>query len=102
MTEFRRIARDGDIPVGEGRSFDLEDRQVAVFNIGGRLHAIDGRCAHLGGPLGDGEVDGRFVMCPWHSWTYDVTTGENVDHPECPVRSYEVKVEDGVIFVAVG
>jgi len=40
-------------------------------------------------------------MCPWHAWTYDVTTGENTANPDLKVDRYEVKVEDGQVLVKV-
>ena len=52
---------------------------VALFNVDGRFHAVSNRCPHRGGPLGQGFVDGAEVSCPWHNWTFDVTTGGQHD-----------------------
>jgi nitrite reductase/ring-hydroxylating ferredoxin subunit len=41
-------------------------------------------------------------MCPWHAWTFDVTTGQNTVNPELCVATYQVKVEDGEVLVNVG
>jgi nitrite reductase/ring-hydroxylating ferredoxin subunit len=46
-------------------------------------------------------LDGAIVMCPWHAWTYDVTTGVSTVNPEFSVPRYEVKVEDGQVLVKV-
>jgi len=101
MAEFVRVASKGDIPVGEGRMFELNGKQVAVFNVGGQFHAIDNVCVHQGGPLAEGELDGCVVTCPWHGWTYDVTSGHSPDDPDSCVQRFEVKVEAGEVLVAV-
>jgi nitrite reductase (NADH) small subunit/3-phenylpropionate/trans-cinnamate dioxygenase ferredoxin subunit len=94
-----RLAATGEIPPGEGRTLEVRGRAVALFNVDGRFYAIDNECSHRGGPLGDGELEGRVVSCPWHAWRWDVTTGANVNNPAVRVACYPVTVEDGAIFV---
>ena len=101
MVEFVRVARTKEIPSGEGRMFEVNGRQVAVFNVGGRFHAIAHRCAHQQGPLAEGDLDGCVVTCPWHGWTYDVTTGESPDDADAKVERYDIKVEKGELLIAV-
>jgi nitrite reductase/ring-hydroxylating ferredoxin subunit len=101
MAEFVRVARTKEIPSGEGRLFEVGGRQVAVFNVGGRFHAIDNVCAHQQGPLADGDLEGCVVTCPWHGWTYDVTTGQSPDDPATCVDRFETKVEKGELLVAL-
>ena len=102
MGEFVRVAASGEIPKGEGRVFEVGGRQVAVFNCGGgKFYAIDNVCRHQGGPLGEGELEGTVVTCPWHGWTYDVTSGVSPDDKDCNVPKYEVRVEAGAVLVAV-
>jgi nitrite reductase/ring-hydroxylating ferredoxin subunit len=101
MAEFVRVARTRDISSGEGRAFAVNGRTVAVFNVGGRFHAIDNVCAHQQGPLAEGDVEGCIVTCPWHGWTYDVTTGRSPDDAAARVERFETRVEQGEILVAV-
>ena len=101
MAEFVRVASTSDIPTGQGRMFDVQGRQVAIFNVGGRFHAIDNVCEHQGGPLAEGEVDGCIVTCPWHGWTYDVTSGVSPDDPDTRVQHFDLKIEGSDVFVAV-
>jgi nitrite reductase/ring-hydroxylating ferredoxin subunit len=74
---------------------------VAVFRVGGELHAIDGTCCHRGGPLGEGTVDGPIVSCPWHGWRFDVRTGQCVANPGKVQARYAVKEVDGHIVVEI-
>lgn len=99
MAEFVKVAATGDIPEGEGRCFDVGDQQVAIFNVEGTYHALDNVCPHQGGPLGEGELDGKMVTCPWHAWDFDVTTGENSEDPDEKQTVYPVKVDGDDILV---
>ena len=101
MAEFVKIAKTGDIPSGSAKTFEVGDRPIAVFNADGTFYAIDDTCPHQGGPLGEGELAGTVVTCPWHEWRYDVRTGVNEDDASCKVTAYAVKVEDDDILVAV-
>lgn len=102
MGEFVRVAATNEIPKGEGKVFELGGRQVAVFNCGGgKFYAIDNICRHQGGPLGEGELEGCVVVCPWHGWTYDVRTGVSPDDEDCNVATYQVRVESGEVLVSV-
>ncbi len=100
MVEFVRVAAVSEIPKGEGRWFDVNGKQVAVFNCNGTFYAIDNVCKHQGGPLGEGDLEGTVVTCPWHGWTYDVTSGVSPDDSDCSVEKYAVKVEGGDILIA--
>lgn len=101
MAEFVRVARTRDIPSGEGRAFAVNGRTIAVFNVGGRFHAIDHRCAHMQGPLAEGDLEGCVVTCPWHGWTYDVATGESPDEAGVRVERFDTKVVKGEVLVAM-
>lgn len=101
MADFVRVAAKADIPVGEGRVFEVEGNELALFNVDGEIHAIHNLCKHQGGPLGEGELKGCIVTCPWHDWTYDVTTGTSPEDPDCAVARYDVKLEGDDIFVAL-
>ena len=91
-----------DVPAeARVRSVTVDGRSIALARCGGTLGALDNHCPHQGGPLGEGEVEGMIVTCPWHEWRYDVRTGVNTDDPGCKVASYPVKVEGDTVLVAV-
>ena len=65
-----------DIPLGEGRAYAVGDDMVAVFRLrDGSLRALSAVCPHRGGPLADGQIDLRVVVCPLHLNAFDLTTG---------------------------
>lgn len=88
-----RIAGVGDIPVGRGKTVEVDSLILAVFNAGsGRYHAVSGSCPHEGGPLGDGLLRDDRVMCPWHGFGFDVATGGCAASPDLLVDVYPVRV----------
>ena len=97
-----RIGRSEDVPVGTGRVMEAAGRTLAVFNVGGAFYAIDNECSHRGGPLGDGDLEGPIVLCPWHAWRWDVTTGANVNNPAVKVACYPIMERDGSLFEDLG
>jgi NAD(P)H-dependent nitrite reductase small subunit len=102
MAEYVPVLSVAELPPGQAAEVSVGDRTIALFNIGGTFHALTNRCPHRGGPLGQGFVDGAQVSCPLHNYTFDVRTGENVVDPALKLECYEVKVEDGRVFVKVG
>jgi nitrite reductase/ring-hydroxylating ferredoxin subunit len=94
-----RVGTVEAVPLGEGRVVQADGRAVALFNVGGVLYALDNACAHRGGPLGEGDLTGQVVACPWHGWRWDVTTGANVNNPAVRMACFPVSVEGGNVFV---
>jgi nitrite reductase (NADH) small subunit len=97
------IGTVGEIPVGEGRAFVVDGAQVAVYRLrDGTLRALDAVCPHKGGPLADGLIDGRVVVCPLHGHTYDLTTGTELGGGDA-VYAYTVTgTGDGTILIDTG
>ncbi len=101
MSEFVRVIAAGELQPGSCMEAVVAGRPVALFNVGGAFHAISNLCVHRGGPLGQGVLDGQVVLCPWHAWTYDVTTGVSTVNPDLKVARFETKLENGDVFVRV-
>ncbi len=93
MPEYVRVIGVGELPPGKGQVAEANGREIAIFNVDGMFFAIDNTCAHRGGPLGEGELDGEVVICPWHSWEYHVRTGISLTTPSASVKTYAVKID---------
>jgi nitrite reductase (NADH) small subunit len=113
MNESRwvQVARAELIPPREGRSIQIGDREIAIFNLedpstrlgAGGFLAVDNKCPHKGGPLCDGIVTGRSVVCPLHAWKINLESGA-VERPGSAgacVQAYPVRVDDGIVAVLV-
>jgi ferredoxin-thioredoxin reductase catalytic chain len=95
-----RIAAVDDLVDGQGMEVMVGKRKYALFRVDGEFYCLANICKHWGAPLGEGYLDGHFVMCPWHGWRFDVRDG-TTDHPDSDVRTYPVAVRDGEVFVTV-
>jgi nitrite reductase/ring-hydroxylating ferredoxin subunit len=117
------------VPVGDADDFedgsrelvDTPDGEVGVFHVEGEFYALRNQCAHDGGPVCRGQVRrelvGEFeapgehiaesytgdltVGCPWHGFTYYLDSGIHIGDDSIRIPSYDVVVEDGVVYVEV-
>lgn len=99
MSSFVKVARRDEIPDGSGKTVEVGGRKIALFNSGGNFYAIDNICRHRGGPLAEGDFFGTTVVCPWHGWEYDITTGQSVDDPSVKLACFAVRVEGDDVLV---
>lgn len=90
-----------DLPDGESVRIEAEV-PIAVFNVEGEFYAIDDTCTHQDASLSDGWVEGCAVECPLHAACFDLRTGMPSGPPaRRPVRTHEVVVSDGLLYVNV-
>jgi nitrite reductase (NADH) small subunit len=94
-----RVAEVGEVPPDSARVVEVGGHTLALCNVGGAFYAVDNLCPHRGGPLGEGDLDGVVLTCPWHAWQWDVTTGANVNNPVSSVGCFRVSVDGQGIFV---
>lgn len=101
MSDFIKVAKVADFSGASCKHIELEDKGIAIalYSINGKFYAMDGTCSHVGGPLGEGDLDGNVVSCPWHGWTFDVMTGNCLIRPGVKLATYEVKTEGDDILV---
>jgi nitrite reductase/ring-hydroxylating ferredoxin subunit len=90
--DFVAVGRIGDLPAGQSRQVTVKGRWVALFNLDGTFHAIDGICLHRGGPLAEGQLTKCVVTCPWHGWQFDVTTGALVQDLKVGVTRHDTPI----------
>jgi len=94
---FEKIAAAGSISPGEMLEFVRDERRIVVCNVEGQLHAMDGVCPHRDGPLAQGALHGRMVVCPWHAWEFDCVTGGHDFNPDLRLAKFPVEERpDGV------
>lgn len=89
------------IPPGEGRTFVLGEKQLAVFHThDGSVYATQAQCPHLAGPLADGLVGGSTLMCPLHDRLFDLKTGCGLSHEHLTIQTFPLRLEaDGGIWL---
>jgi 3-phenylpropionate/trans-cinnamate dioxygenase ferredoxin subunit len=115
MTDTVTVCDLDGLPPGSRRVIEAFGGQIVVFNVAGRLYAVDAVCPHAGGPLSHGRITGarladtpfehrwdledRILVCPWHGWEFDLETGSTLFDPGVGVAKYEVAVVDGTVLV---
>jgi nitrite reductase/ring-hydroxylating ferredoxin subunit len=93
------LALVADLPAGRPLRVEVGGRHIALFLLDGEVHALDDRCPHKAGPLGEGHCEQGQVFCPLHGWGFDIKTGACAEVPGRPATSIALRVEDGKIFL---
>lgn len=102
MAKTVKVAQTTDLAPGTGQVVQADGHSIALFNVDGTFYAIDNTCTHRGGPLGEGELSGDTVQCPWGGAPFNVKTGA-VTGPPAPtgVRSFPIQVAGNDVRVEV-
>ena len=86
--------------LGEGRvkPVTCEHTTVCMTRFGGQYAALDNKCPHQGGPLGEGSIENGLLRCPWHGWDFDPVTGRPPGYDD-GVQTYPVEERKDGIYV---
>ncbi|MBI3322277.1 MAG: nitrite reductase (NAD(P)H) small subunit [Candidatus Omnitrophica bacterium] len=102
---LKPVAKMADLPPGGSLVVTVDGREVALFNVEGRVCAVTNRCPHRSGPLGKGTVESAadpeapgsppalVVRCPIHGWLFELSTGRCLTRPTASVQTYPVACE---------
>ena len=96
---FVRVGSAADVWPGGVILATVGTTDVAVWDRQGKLYAVDNRCPHLGGPLAMGALQDNMLVCPWHGWEFDFTTGKCDFNQAIVLRTYEVAVVNDDILL---
>ena len=101
MAQFVKVAKRSEVPADTGKCVEAGGKEIALFNVEGKICAIQHVCPHQGGPLAEGGIEGKVVTCPWHGWQFDVTTGVCTFNDSVKQETYKVREEGEDVFVEV-
>ncbi len=105
--KWYRVAEPDELPEGRVKTVTAGTKSMALTHFNGKYTAMDNRCPHQGGPLGEGSIevgkDGRcWLRCPWHGWDFDPETGKPPGgHEDSGQKLYPVEVRDDGIYLAL-
>jgi nitrite reductase (NADH) small subunit len=105
VAEWVRVCGVAEAPkAGEAMEAEAAGVGICLANVAGELSALDNWCPHRRGPLGQGWIEGEAVVCPWHSWTFNVKTGkaEFPVHERVAVFPVRVEGEDVLVEISSG
>ena len=98
---WHRVLGLDDLPEGRVTTVAAGHRSLAMTHHDGRYGALDNRCPHQGGPLGEGAIENGWLRCPWHGWDYCPLTGDSPGGHDDGAESFPVEVRDDGVWVAV-
>ncbi len=101
LTRFVKVAEKSDLREGLSKVVSVEGRSIALFRVKNEYFALANVCLHRGGPLGEGNLSGSVVTCPWHGWKFDVRTGSFTVIPTLKVTTYKVREQNGSVMVEI-
>lgn len=104
MAEFVKVANLSDIKEGKMKMVEPEGEQICLINSGGKIYAVQEMCTHEEGPLHEGWLEGKELVCPWHQAKFDIQTGKvntETDWTTRDLQTFEVKVQGDDILVKI-
>ncbi|UTW62278.1 Rieske 2Fe-2S domain-containing protein [bacterium SCSIO 12741] len=97
----RVLENKADLPEGRVMSVTAGHTGICLTHVDGEFHALNNRCPHQGGPLGEGSIENGLLRCPWHGWDFNPCTGKPPGGYDDGVPTYEVKWEDEALWVGI-
>jgi glutamate synthase domain-containing protein 2/nitrite reductase/ring-hydroxylating ferredoxin subunit len=99
MSNFVKVLAADQLKPGQVTIVTVNGRDVCLANYQGEFFALDNKCPHRGGQLGDGRLEEANVICPLHGWDFDVRTGISRYDPRDRVATYPVRQANGSIDI---
>jgi naphthalene 1,2-dioxygenase system ferredoxin subunit len=91
-----------EIPEGAVHRCVVGEQSLALYNVAGNIYATQDDCTHGLASLSDGYLEGEEIECPLHQGVFNVRTGEALSRPcQIPLKTYPVKIEEGLIHISV-
>ena len=98
---FTKLTTKSELPaINEAKEFSCAGKEICVANVNGEISAMENTCLHMGGPLGQGVIEGGKVICPWHGWAWDPKTGRS-GPPDAKIDVYLVKIEGDDVLIEI-
>ncbi len=99
MEDFVDVASIDELPVGGAKTLRVRERAIALYHTRAGFFASDNECPHRGGPLGQGDLIGEEIVCPWHLWGFDVRSGVCTGNLQVSIVTHEVKIDRNRVLV---
>ncbi len=97
---YKVLENKKELPEGRVKTVTANHKGICLTHYKGKFSALDNRCPHQGGPLGEGSIENGLLRCPWHGWDFDPCTGNPPGYDD-GVQTFPVKEENNAIFVGI-
>lgn len=99
---WHEVADESGVVEDEPIRVYVGNEEIALYNVGGEIFATNNICTHAMASLHDGIQEGEVIECPLHDGKFNIKTGAALCPPVTdPLMTYEVKVENGKVFVKI-
>ncbi len=98
---WMKVLGPDELPEGRVASVTCANRTLCMTHHEGKYAALDNRCPHQGGPLGEGSIEKGWLRCPWHGWDFDPLTGKPPGGFDDGVETFEVEVRGDGVYVCL-
>lgn len=101
MVWHKVLGSTSELPEGRVKTVTVNHQSICLTHFQGKFSALDNKCPHQGGPLGEGSIENGMLRCPWHGWDFHPCTGLPPGGYEDGVKTFEVKEKNNSVFVAI-
>ncbi|MBG6130067.1 thiamine pyrophosphate-dependent acetolactate synthase large subunit-like protein/nitrite reductase/ring-hydroxylating ferredoxin subunit [Aquimarina sp. EL_43] len=98
---YKVLGNKDKLPEGRVQTVTAGHQGICLTHFEGKFSALDNRCPHQGGPLGEGSIENGLLRCPWHGWDFDPCTGLPPGGYDDGVTTFDVKEEGNAIYVGI-
>ncbi len=95
-----KVASLDELPEGRVKTVTAGHKSIALTHYDGRYGALDNRCPHQGGPLGEGSIEKGLLRCPWHGWDYCPLTGQAPGF-EDSLKTFPIEERSDGVYIGV-
>lgn len=96
---WQKVLTPEELPEGRVKSVACSRVTLCMTHHEGKYHALDNKCPHQGGPLGEGSIENGLLRCPWHGWDFDPATGRAPGGHDDGVPTFPVEIRDDGVYV---
>ncbi|HWT17697.1 MAG TPA: non-heme iron oxygenase ferredoxin subunit [Variovorax sp.] len=101
-SQWTEAAAVDEVPADDVVGMQVGGRDIALYNVDGRIYATDNVCTHGHARLCEGFLEGHEIECPLHQGKFDVRNGKPTCAPVTEaIRSYPVKIDAGRVFLSL-
>jgi nitrite reductase (NADH) small subunit len=102
MKRLIPVAQLNELVESEGKAVRVNNQVIALFKLpSGEVYAVENSCPHVGAPLDNGLVEDKKLTCLWHSWCFDLETGNSTNFPGASIKTFPVKIENEQVFIEI-
>ena len=95
-----KVLEVDELPDGRVKPVTCAHKTLCLTRVGNEFGALDNKCPHQGGPLGEGSIENGLLRCPWHGWDYDPLSGKAPGYDD-GVETFPVEVREDGVYVGL-